>query len=188
MQMVFTFGNMLIGLILGKLNFFIYTPETKRQTNYFIALGATFGLTSGYFYHKIMLGELELGISFVWLPFAVITGILLQSMLYISLFIRAFQYPAIQKILKFFNSVGRTSLSNYILQSVFFVLVIFHCTNLFQLYGKITMAQTYLLALVFFVLQTLASYFWLMKHSQGPLETIWKKVSYRVGSSKQKQN
>ena len=177
---VFTFGNMLIGLLLGKLNFFVFTAKAKRLSTYFIVLGGTVGLTSSYFYHKFMVGELELGLSLIWLPFALAAGMVLHSMLYISLFIRAYQYMSIKKILNFFNSVGKTALSNYILQSVFYLLIIFHCTHLLQLYGKITMAQTYVLALLLFLLQTLLSYLWLKKHAQGPLEYIWKKISYNM--------
>ena len=104
-----------------------------------------------------MAGDLELDIPLLWVPFVLAGGMVLQSLFYISLFVRAYQYIKSKKILQFFNSVGRTALSNYILQSIFYLILFYHCTHAFQLFGKITMGETYLLALLLFGLQTLMS-------------------------------
>ncbi|MBC2840061.1 DUF418 domain-containing protein [Robiginitalea sp. SC105] len=182
--LVFTFGNMLIGLLLGKLDFFRLSEKARRISTYLIVLGGTIGLASSYCYHKIMVGEIELDLPLLWVPFVLAAGMILQSLCYISLFVRAFQLPKIKAVLRFFSIVGRTALSNYILQSVFYLTIFYHCTHLFQLFGKITMGQTFLLALVLFVIQTGISYLWLKKHSQGPLEYIWKKLSYGMATSR----
>ena len=182
--LVFTFGNMLVGLILGKLDFFRLPKKARKLANYLIILGATVGFTSSFFYHKVIAGELELDLPLLWVPFVLAGGMVLQSLFYISLFVRAYQYIKFKKILQFFNSVGRTALSNYILQSIFYLILFYHCTHAFQLFGKITMGETYLLALLLFGLQTLLSYLWLKRHSQGPLEYIWKKISYGMAKFK----
>ena len=143
-------------------------------------MGATIGLASSYFYHKIMAGDIELDLPLLWVPFVLAGGMVLHSLFYISVFVRAYQHPVSKRLLSFFNHVGRTALSNYILQSVFYLTLFYHCTHLFQLFGKLTMGQTFLLGLVLFVIQTGISYFWLKKHDQGPLEFLWKKLSYRM--------
>lgn len=182
--LVFTFGNMLVGLILGKLDFFRLPKKAKKMAWLLILLGGTIGVTSSYFYHKIMTGEIDLDLPLLWVPFVLAAGMVLQSLFYISLFVLAYQHFNFKKILGFFNYVGRTALSNYILQSFFYLILFYHCTHAFQLFGKISMGQTYLIALVLFVLQTLLSYFWLLKYSQGPLEFIWKKASYSMAKFK----
>ena len=182
--LVFTFGNMLIGLILGKLDFFRLSVKARKISTYFIVLGGTIGLVSSYFFHKITIGEIELDLPLLWVPFVLAGGMILHSLFYISVFIRAYQHPKIKKVLSFFNSVGCTALTNYIMQSVFYLIIFYHCTHLFQLFGKITMGQTFLLALVLFVVQTGLSYLWLKRHSQGPIEFLWKKISYRMAKPK----
>lgn len=177
--LVFTFGNMLIGLMLGKLDFFRLSEKARKISNYFIVLGGTVGFASSYFFHKITVGEIELDLPLLWVPFVLAAGMILQSLFYISVFVRAYQHPRIKAVLRFFKIVGRTALSNYILQSVFYLTLFYHCTHLLQLFGKITMGQTFLLALLLFALQTGISYLWLKRHSQGPLEYVWKKLSYR---------
>lgn len=178
--LVFTFGNMLVGLILGKLDFFRLSPKARKITNYLIFLGATVGFASSFVYHKVMAGEIELDLPLLWVPFVLAGGMVLHSLFYISVFVRAYQKPGLKRMLRFFNSVGRTALSNYILQSVFYLTLFYHCTHTLQLFGKLTLAQTNLLALLLFVVQTGLSYFWLKRHAQGPLEHLWKKLSYSM--------
>lgn len=182
--LVFTFGNMLIGLLLGKLDFFRLSPKMKKLSTYLIILGGLVGFTSSYFYHQVMVGALELDTPLLWVPFVLAGGMVLHSLFYISVFVRLYQNPKFKSILSFFNPVGRTALSNYIMQSVFYLAIFYHCTHLFQLFGQITMGQTYLLAALLFVLQTAISYFWLKRHAQGPLEYVWKKISYSMAKSK----
>ncbi len=183
--LVFTFGNMLIGLILGKLDFFRLAAGKMRKTaNTLLILGGTVGFASSYCYHLVMTGQLELDLPLLWVPFVLAGGMVLHSLFYISAFVRVYQNPRISKALRFFNPVGRTALTNYIMQSVFYLNLFYHCTHLFQLYGKITMGQTYLLAIALFGLQTLISYLWLRKHTQGPLEFVWKKLSYGMAKTR----
>lgn len=186
--LVFTFGNMLIGFILAKLDFFHLPQKLKRTSNWFILLGSTLGLSSSYVYYKIVIGELDLSLPMLWLPFVVVTGMIFQSLMYISVFTRLYHYDGFKKTLHYFTFVGKTALSNYILQSVLYVVVFFHCTQTFQLLGKLTIAESFLFAFAFFVFQTIISHFWLRKHPQGPLEYIWKKMSYGLAKPSRKES
>ena len=182
--LVFTFGNMLIGLILAKLDFFRLAGRMRKTANTLLAIGGTVGFASSYCYHLVMTGQLELDLPLLWVPFVLAGGMVLHSLFYISAFVRAYQYPGFRKVLRFFNPVGRTALTNYIMQSVFYLTLFYHCTHLFQLFGTLTRGETYLLALALFGLQTLMSYLWLKKHSQGPLEFVWKKLSYGMAKTR----
>jgi uncharacterized protein len=81
-----------------------------------------------------------------------------------------------------FEFVGRMALSNYILQSIFYLLIFFYCTNGLKLYGKLTLTETYLVAIALFIFQVFFSKWWLKKHSQGPIEFLWKSLVYRFFS------
>lgn len=179
LTLCFTFGNMLIGLMLGRVKFFLSPTKLKKLTNWFIILGLTLGLLASNTYYQVISGKLELDIPQLWIPFALVIGMLLQSMAYISLFIKFFKSNEGKKLLSWFKYVGKTALTNYLMQSVFYITVIFHCTGLFKLYGSITMGETLLLALGLFIVQSLISYLWLRRFKQGPIEYVWRKLSYK---------
>lgn len=178
LTLFFTFGNMLIGMILGKIGFFNAENGLKRLKKWFVILGVILGIPASYYFHLVMTGKLELDLPLLWVPFAIIVGMLFQSLAYITLFAELYRVGIIRKILSGFKYVGKTALTNYLSQSVFYLIVIYHCTNLFQLFGKLSEPETYLLATLFFILQSFTSYFWLKTWSQGPMEYLWKKMSY----------
>lgn len=178
--LVYTFGNMLIGVILGKLDFFNLPEKLKKLTNRFIILGFTVGIICSYFFHQVMTGAIELDIPMLWVPFVLAAGMILQSLGYMALFVRLYQRGFFKKMLEWFKYVGKTALTNYILQSVFYLVVFFHCTNALQLFGKVTHAETYVIAFLFFLFQSLISYLWLKRRNQGPIEFWWKKMSYKL--------
>ena len=178
LTLFFTFGNMLIGMVLGKIGFFTADNGFNRLKTGFVVSGVLLGLPASYYFHLIMTGQLALDIPMLWVPFAIIAGMLLQSLAYITLFAALYRVVIFQKILSGFRYVGKTALTNYLGQSVFYLIVIYHCTHGFQLFGKISEPQNYLMATGFFILQSTISYFWLKKWRQGPVEYLWKKMSY----------
>jgi uncharacterized protein len=79
-------------------------------------------------------------------------------------------------ILKPFSYVGRLSLSNYLLQSIV-------CTTIFYgyglgFYGEITYFQAFLLTLFIYIIQVVGSYIWLRYFVYGPIEWVWRSVTY----------
>jgi uncharacterized protein len=178
LTLVFAFGNMLLGFWMAKSGFFHQPKNFNKILNRLIITGAIFGLTCSYLFWKVTTGELELTPALIWLPFIIVAGMLMQSLFYISTFVKLFQYPFAKKFLLFFEPVGKMALTNYMLQSVFYCLIFFHWTNGLKLYGKLTLTETYLVAILLFCLQVLLSRWWLSKHKQGPVEYLWKRVSY----------
>lgn len=72
--------------------------------------------------------------------------------------------------------VGRMALTNYILHSALAV-VIFHGVG-FGLFGKIETWQSVLLATAIFTAQVFASRWWLARFRFGPLEWLWRSLTY----------
>ena len=179
LTLVFAFGTMLIGFGMAKSGFFHRPTLFTRLINTLIICGLVAGLACSYLFWKINRGTLEITPALLWLPFIIIAGMLSQSLGYISAFAKLFQRPGLQRTLSVFEPVGRMALTNYLLQTVFYVLVFFHWSHGLQLYGKLTLAETYILAVMLFALQVLASRWWLKTHKQGPVETIWKRLSYK---------
>ncbi|WP_246140904.1 DUF418 domain-containing protein [Bacillus marasmi] len=81
-----------------------------------------------------------------------------------------------QKLLTPFAAIGKMSLSNYLFQSIIATLI-FYSYGL-GLYGEISLFTGTLLVLVIFALQLLLSTLWLRKFSYGPVEWLWRLVTY----------
>lgn len=175
----FALGCMLIGIWLGKTEFFKHPQKHRKLMKYLMTLGFTVGVAGSITYWMVINGKLELSLPIIWLVFLIIGAMLLQSLAYVSLFVWLYEYTGIKRILKVFVPVGRMALSNYILQSIFYTIFFFHWFPGLRLFGKITIAETYLIGIALFGIQIIVSQWWLKHHAQGPLEMLWKKWSYK---------
>jgi len=177
--MVFCFGNMLLGFWMARSGFFQQLSKFSSLRKKLIIIGLLSGLTASYAFWLVTNGKLELTFTLLWLPYLIVAGMLLQSLFYISAFMSLYQTGWAKKALSIFAFVGKMSLTNYLLQTVFCLLVFFHWTNGFKLFGKITLTQTYLFAILFFAIQIMISRLWLKYKDQGPIEATWKNLSYK---------
>ncbi len=75
-----------------------------------------------------------------------------------------------------FVVAGRTAFSHYLGQSVACV-VLFYGFGL-GLFGRLSYATSLLVALAVFALLALAGRAWLARHAQGPMELLWRRLSY----------
>jgi uncharacterized protein len=174
----FALGCMLFGFWLGKIDFFKHPERHQKRMNRWIWRGCTVGLAASVAFWMVINGKLELGLPIIWVVFIIVAGLILQSLAYISLFVKLYSNKRAHKFLKLFVPVGRLALSNYIIQSVCYMIIFFHWFPGLRLYGKLSLTETYLIALILFSFQIFISHLWLKKFNQGPLEYIWKKWSY----------
>ena len=86
------------------------------------------------------------------------------------------QLTIFQKLLNPVAKVGRMSMTTYLSQSVI-ATTIFYSYG-FALYGKIDVLTGTWMAVGIFVIQMIFSEIWLSKFKQGPVEAIWKRVTY----------
>ncbi len=75
-----------------------------------------------------------------------------------------------------FGAVGRTALTNYLLQSLICTWF-FHWT---KLYGKVGPAMGLIPTVVLFGIQVLVSAWWLRRFQFGPVEWAWRSLTYGV--------
>jgi uncharacterized protein len=76
-----------------------------------------------------------------------------------------------------FGAVGRTAFTNYVLQSVIGTLI-FYSYGL-GFFGDVGPAALLPLTFVIFAIQVLLSGWWLERYRFGPLEWVWRKLTYR---------
>ncbi len=97
----------------------------------------------------------------------------------VSGFVLLFQTNIFHRVLTVFSSLGRMSLSNYIIQSIIGSFIYFGFgLGLYQYTGA---TYSLLIGITLAILQGYFSSWWFKHHNQGPLETLWHKATW-VGS------
>lgn len=83
--------------------------------------------------------------------------------------------------LNFLHAIGRTALSNYILQSIL-LSILFYGYG-FGLYNQLSRTELLIFVVGIWLLQIALTLLWLRFNSQGPLESLWRKLIYRPAKS-----
>jgi uncharacterized protein len=104
-------------------------------------------------------------------------GVPALALFFIALVATLWQKAAWRRLLTFLAPVGRMALTNYLLQTVICVLI-FYGYGLGQ-FGRFGARAATLLALAIFLLQVLLSALWLKYFAYGPMEWIWRQLTYR---------
>lgn len=79
---------------------------------------------------------------------------------------------------RLFAPVGRMALTNYVVQGVFIGLVLYGFHGGLGLAGQIEPKVVLPLCLVFYALQMVVSHWWLRRYRFGPLEWLWRALTY----------
>ena len=77
-----------------------------------------------------------------------------------------------------FASVGRMALTNYLAQGLIYAFVLFGVGPGLGLAGKIGSAAVLAICIAFFALQTAFSHWWLARYRFGPMEWLWRTLTY----------
>jgi uncharacterized protein len=96
---------------------------------------------------------------------------------YIALVVTLWQSSALQRILAMLAPVGRMALTNYLLQTVT-CLAIFYGYG-FGWFGRVGATSATVIALTIFAIQIFLSSIWLKYFDYGPMEWIWRQLTYR---------
>lgn len=100
---------------------------------------------------------------------------ILQSILYLYIIGWLYQSRILISLLKQLAFAGRMSLTNYILQSLASAFIFRGFLDLYGQYGLITLE---FIALIVFTIFLIGSRLWLVNHRFGPLEWVWRELSY----------
>jgi uncharacterized protein len=104
-------------------------------------------------------------------------GVPALALFFIALVATLWQTRAWRRVLAFLAPVGRMALTNYLLQTVICVLIFYGYG--FGQFGRFGATTATLIALAIFLFQILISALWLKFFSYGPMEWIWRQLTYR---------
>lgn len=158
----------LLGLLAGRLQFFEMLPQHRSKLGWVFLVGAVIGLAANSLMAfsetswQISLGQT---IGAPALAAAYTAGLSLLSL-----------KKSGSKFLSPLSQVGRMALTNYVLQSLV-CSVLFYGPG-FGLYEKIGAAGLLGIAVLIYCLQIPLSVFWLNRFQFGPLEWLWRSLTY----------
>jgi uncharacterized protein len=166
----------MLGLLAGRKYLFKITHKSKRFWRNVLYISAIGFIPLFYGSKNISLftesaavsRPLELIIS-SWSNFAFM-------LLLVSGFILLFQKPGFHGALNVFSPLGRMSMSNYIIQSVLGSFIYYgYGLGLYKFAGS---TYAVLIGIGLITLQILFSRWWMKNHKQGPMESIWHKLTW----------
>lgn len=160
---------MMIGGGVSKMRLLERAREAKKTLTIILLVSLPVALalkTSPYW------GEKNLAYSFL----QDFVGGPLLSIAYMAIIALLMTFTASEKWLRPLAQTGRMSLSNYLLQSVIGTLIFYNYG--LGLYGEVSLLTGTLLAAGIFILQVILSEIWLSKFRRGPIESVWRRLSY----------
>jgi uncharacterized protein len=104
-------------------------------------------------------------------------GVPALALFFIAAIATLWQKTAWRRVLGWLAPVGRMALTNYLLQTLICCFIFYGYG--FGYFGKVGAATATLIALAIFLLQILLSVLWLRYFSYGPMEWIWRQLTYR---------
>ena len=172
-----TAAMMLVGMALFKLGV-LSAGRSRRFCWTLMLLGYSIGLLiNGYTVYHTLRSKFE-PINLWWNVASYDVGRLAMALGHIGLIILIFQAGWLRWLTSRLAAVGQMALTNYLMQSLI-------CTTLFYgygagLYGKLQRYELYYVVVGVWVLQLLLSSLWLRYFRFGPMEWLWRSLTYKT--------
>jgi uncharacterized protein len=160
-----------------------FKPVLKRVCSWCLPLGLAMSIYVGVARAVIPPGHVTVwgwAAGIMWLPGAHILAAGYASGLAL-LFLQDSWKPRLMP----FAAVGRMALTNYLMQSVLCTLFFYHYTT--GLYGRVGPAMGLLLTVVLYAAQLTISNWWLERYRFGPMEWLWRGMTYGKFPSMRKE-
>jgi len=179
-----TFGFFLLGLLMGKIGFFQnYTGYKKKLREGLFWSIALFlisgGLMIGLFIIASDGGNAQVSFD-NWLSMFAMTAYdlsnIFMTFILILAFLLIFMKVKGERFLIKFAPYGRMALTNYVMQSIIGTSILFGWG--LGYIGELRNIYTFSIGIVLIILQMLFSKWWLDNYKYGPLEWLWRSLTY----------
>lgn len=176
-------GNFLLGYAAGKAAVFTNVDKYRRLFRHLVGWGLLGGIIGGAafaFLRMVGPGKQYFVTNQALVPLFVPIARELQTLglaaFYVATITLLFQRPLWRRILSIYAPVGRTAVTNYLSQSVVAVFV-FTGIGLGHL-GNLSPIWTVCMPLGVFIVQMVISRLWLSRFAFGPVEWVWRSMTY----------
>ena len=184
--MVFIFGwyvqgLFLLGLLAWRKGFFKPAPESLPRYRRWMYIGFAVGITGNVLVtlHRWLTNPPQAPVDVPTYVFGILQFVATPflSLGYICLVVLICQSAAMRARLHRFAAVGRTALTNYLMQSIVGTLI-FAGYGLGLFYGEAGPAWLLPLTFVIYIAQMYVSSWWLERFRFGPVEWAWRRMTY----------
>jgi uncharacterized protein len=174
-------GVFLIGYVIGRSDFY---KTIKQHTNIIyavLAFGMLIGLPANYFLANYMSYHMadywSLAPKGLYQTIAYALGVVPLALAYVAVMMLIFQTVVGKNLLAVFAPVGKMAFSNYILQSLIGSFV-FLGAGLGYI-GKVGPWYLTIFGVLVFIGQIMLSHLWLRYFYYGPVEWLWRSMTYK---------
>jgi uncharacterized protein len=171
------FGMFLIGLVIGRTGLYKRLKENKRLLWGVLLAGLLIGLPANYILVHLQQnpGYMQLTMMGLKQTIAYAIGVAPLSLAYAAAFSLLYTHLPFQKVLNLLAPQGRMALTNYLMQTLIGIFTFSQLGFGFQSLGP---AASTLFALAVFTGQVIVSTIWLNYFQYGPMEWIWRQLTY----------
>ncbi|WP_047152022.1 DUF418 domain-containing protein [Aneurinibacillus tyrosinisolvens] len=165
----------LFGFYAGRKRIFSHFEESEWMIRRVWATSFLLGLPLVFVLLLLEISWLDAGsYQYILKQFLVqLSGIVL-SFFYMAAFLLLLQKKKWETLLRPLGYMGRMAFTNYLFQTCLSLAVIFG----FGLFARMSLAAGSVLCLIIYVFQMVFSYYWLKYYRFGPLEWIWRTMTY----------
>ncbi|HEV8079911.1 MAG TPA: DUF418 domain-containing protein [Chitinophagaceae bacterium] len=169
-----TLGRFLFGYFLLRIKLFESIETKKNLFRKIIFITAP--VVIAYFIIRWLAVKGTINIDvFYWKPFIKI-GIISTTCIYASLIVLLFISFTQNKIFKALQALGKMTLTNYLLVSAVLIIILYGIG--FGKLGELPMHIIWLYAFIWLVFEIIFSIYWLRIFRYGPIELIWRQLTY----------
>lgn len=172
-------GVFMVGYSLGVSGYFKVMIASRQALFIIVVFGITIGLPANYLLAKFMetpANYRQFKIEGLYQTIVYALGVVPLALTYVGLLALMFQNRVGNRVLKQLMPVGKMALTSYISQSVLCV-VLFYGVG-FGLMGTLGPIAWTVFAIAVFIFQIIFSTLWLRFFKFGPLEWIWRSLTY----------
>jgi uncharacterized protein len=174
-------GMFLIGYVIGRSDFYKNLAQNKKTVYWIIGLGLLIGLPANYQMAQYMSAPggayFGLKINGWYETIAYAFGVVPLALAYVGILMLSFQTTIGHKILLIISPVGKMAFSNYLMHSLIGNFVFLGAGLGYM--GQVGPVYYTLFAILVFVFQIILSTIWLKNFQYGPVEWLWRSLTYK---------
>ncbi len=176
----FTFAFFLVGLYVGRSRFFERFKEEKKFTKR-VLIWSSVVFAIAFLLSGLAFASMGENVSFDnWVAMAALSAMDISNaaltFVWITVFVILYRKVKGEKWLKLFAPYGKMALTNYVFQSVLGTFLLYGWG--LGLIGELRNLYTFLIAIALIALQVWLSELWLRYFYYGPLEWIWRCLTF----------
>jgi uncharacterized protein len=172
-------GMMLIGFVIGRSGIYKKLNEYKKQLFWFVIIGLMVSIPANYMLAKYMQNPdsyYNLKIEGWYETIAYALGVAPLAMVYAIVIALLFQQNFLQKIFVLIAPVGKMAFTNYIMHSLIGITTFYGIGfGYMQQVGPFALT---IFAVLVFIAQIIYSTIWLQYFEFGPVEWVWRSLTY----------